>query len=292
MPTRVSRNGLTRLARGLTSGALVLTALSWGGGALTASHGVSSGGVVLAQDIDCYNDKDLYDTPECVERRANDARQGNQPASANQPAGQGGDSQPQGGDQGQTQQPPQQAGQPPAQEEPEEKPRGPLTNPWDAVLTLQDCGKEAYIVDQNEGSDKYGRWAFRRCERDRSNSASTLGANVIHTKVWVASNIDQAKALYKEQSDIKNFPERKEPVQGPNEKAGKPNKYAEEMSFQTAYYQDQDDKIWHHWRFVLRKGTTVAVLYLFGREEFFQDRKDHVWTQQADWYLKPLDERM
>ena len=201
MPMRVSRNGLTRLARGLTSGALVLTALSWGGSALPAS----SGRVALAEEIDCYNDKDLFDSPECVERRANDARQGNQPASA--PAGQGEGGR-HGGDPGQ--QPPQQqqASQPPVEEEPAEKPRGPLTNPMDAVLTLQDCGKEAYIVDQNEGSDKYGRWALRRCERDRSNSASTLGANVIHTKVWVASNVDQAKALFKEQADIKNFPER------------------------------------------------------------------------------------
>jgi hypothetical protein len=246
-----------------------------GGTALPAS----SGPVAVAQDIDCYNDKDLFDSPECVERRANDARQGNQPAGS--PQG--------GGDQGQ--QPPQQASQP-QEEQPEEKPRGPLTNPWDAVLTLQDCGKEAYQADRNEGSDKYGRWAMFRCERERTTSASTLGANVIHSKVWVASSVDQAKALFKEQADIKNFPERKEPVQGPNDKAAKPNRYSEDFAFQTSYYQDDDGKIWHHWRFVLRRGAAVSMLYLFGREEFFQDRKDHIWTQQADWYLKPLDERL
>jgi len=32
---------------------------------------------VLAEDIDCYNDKDLYNLPECVERRDLDRKSGN-----------------------------------------------------------------------------------------------------------------------------------------------------------------------------------------------------------------------
>jgi hypothetical protein len=290
----------------------VLTVLSWGGSALPAS----SGRTALAEDIDCYNDKDLFDLPECVERRANDAKTGNQPSSntasppfaptssgggggTNQPSNS--QTQPSGGDPGQQQQqqssppPQQQASNNPPQggdeEEAEEKPRGPLTDPWQAVLTLQDAGKEATQYASEEGSDKYGRWAHTRYERDRSNSASTLGANVIDTKVWVAKDVESAKALFKEQAAIKNFPERKEPSQGPNEKAKAP-KFGEESSFETGYYQDPDDKIYQHWRFTIRKGASVAVLYLFGREEFFMDRKDKTWTGQGEWYLIPLSERL
>src|SRR5690349_24793630 len=103
MPTRGTNTTLTRLARGLTSGALALTVLSLGGSALPAS----SLHLAVADEIDCYNDKDLYNLPECVERRANDAKQGNQQTSVfspppdepgQQPTGGG---QPSGGDQSQ-----------------------------------------------------------------------------------------------------------------------------------------------------------------------------------------------
>src|SRR4051794_36070210 len=246
MPTRMTGGRLALLARALTSGALVLTALSWGMTALPAS----SVRPALAEDMDCYNDKDLYDLPECVQQRANDAREGNQSSSSlfapnggstgQQASSDGG--QP-AADQGQTpqQQPPSQQSSPPSQQannppppepKPDDKPQpsGPTTDPWQVVLTLADAGKEAVQFLSDEGTDKYGRWARTRYERDRTTASSTLGPNVVYSKVWIAKDPDSAKALYKEQAAVKDFPERTESVAGPVEKV-KPTGYGEENSF-------------------------------------------------------------
>jgi hypothetical protein len=305
MPKRVTGSWLSRVAGGLTSGALALALLSTGGGS------VPSAGVrpVLADVIDCYNDKDLFNLPECVERRELDRQSGNaqneaqggplfapapreggeQQASGGgeqQSGGQqasGGGEQPSGGSQ-------QQAAQGDDEDE-EEKPapRGPVTDPRTVVLTIADAGKEATQYLDEAGTDKYGTWARTRFERDRSNSASTLGPNVMDSKVWVAKDVTTAKALFKEQAAIKNFPERKEPSEGPVEKV-KPTKYGEEFSWVGGYFQDE--KIWQHHRFVMQVGNVVSVVYLFGREEFFQDLEDGGWTGQGDWFTSAIFHRM
>src|SRR4051794_34904981 len=80
MPTHETHRSLTRLARALTSGALALTVLGWGGSALPTSVLRPA----LADDMDCYNDPDVYDRPECVDRRATDAANGSQPTDGSQ----------------------------------------------------------------------------------------------------------------------------------------------------------------------------------------------------------------
>ena len=322
MPKRGSREWLSKMGLGLMSGALALSVLSWGGSALPTPGSRA----VQAEEIDCYNDKDLYDLPECVERRELDRKSGNQRNEAQGASGQpdegsqqsgGGGGQPAGGqptgggDQQQAgsgqpaggqpaggqpsggQQPASQpASQPAAEEDDEDKPEPPraaLTDPKQAILTIEDAGKEATQYISDEGTDKYGKFARNRFERDRSNGASALGPNVIDNKIWVAKDIETAKALFKEQAAIKNFPERKEGAQGTVEKI-KPTAYGEEFSFSSAFYQD--DKIWQHYRFVLRQGNVVAVIYLFGREEFFQDEKDRGWTGQGDWFTAKVFHRM
>src|SRR5689334_13543108 len=72
MPKRVTRDWLSRMAWGLTSGALALSMLTAAGGSASMT-GVRS---ALAEDIDCYNDKDLYNLPGCVERRNLDKKGG------------------------------------------------------------------------------------------------------------------------------------------------------------------------------------------------------------------------
>jgi hypothetical protein len=157
------------------------------------------------------------------------------------------------------------------------------------VLTAADAGKEATEYKNEDSTDKWGKFAHTRFERDRSSGASTLGPNVIDNKVWVAKDAEAAKQLFKEQAAVKNFPERKEGVNGPVEKI-KPTSYGEEFSFTSAFYQDE--KIWQHYRFVIRQGNVVAVIYLFGREEFFQDEKDRGWTGQGDWFTSKVFHRM
>jgi hypothetical protein len=336
MPKRGDREWLSRVARGLTSGALALSVLSWGAGTLPAAGARPA----LAEDIDCYNDKDLYNLPECVERRAIDIKTGNaqneaqgatsppggqQDSGTQQAGGGGGGNQPQSGpppqqtssggnQQGSGGPPSQQAsgggqqsssqqsssqqasggGQPANDEEADDKPapRGPLTDPKQAVLTLEDAGKEATQFMSDEGSDKYGKFARTRFERDRSNGASALGPNVMDSKVWVAKDVETAKQLFKDQAAVKDFPERKENVQGgPIEKI-KPTSYGDEFAYTSGYVVD--DKVWQHWRFQIRVGNAVAVIYLFGREEFFQDQKDKDkgWTGQADWFTSKVSNRL
>jgi hypothetical protein len=294
---------------------LALSLLTAGGGGAPATGARS----VLAEDIDCYNDKDLYDLPECVERRALDKKNGmsqneSQGASGQsteqsggggqQQASGGGSQQPSGGGQqqasggqqagGGSQPQPQQAAassDDDDEDEETEKPRGPLTDPKQAVLRPEDAGKEATQYINEEGSDKYGPFARTRFERDRTTSASTLGPNVMDSKVWIAKDVNAAKALFKEQAAITNFPERKEKVDGPVEKV-KPTAYGEDFSFSAGFYQDGDNKVWQHYRFEMRVGNVVSVLYLFGREEFFQDQKDRTWTGQGDWYTSAVFHRM
>ena len=333
MPKRVTRDWLSRAAMGLTSGALALSVLTAAGGTASPA-GVRS---ALAEDIDCYNDKDLYNLPECVERRANDRKGGMQQNEAQGATGQGteaagggqqqsaggqqpsgGDQQPSGGDQQQASggnqgapsggsQQQQSAGGPPppsggnqqpaqaaAEEEDDDPPavHMPATDPKQVVLKIGDAGKEATQYLSEEGSDKYGPWARTRFERDRSNGASALGPNVMDTKAWITKDVETAKTLFKEQAAVKNFPERTEEAKGNVDKV-KPPAFGEEFSFVTAFYEDtKNDKIYQHYRFVMRVGNIVSVIYLFGREEFFQDQKDRTWTGQGDWFTSAIFHRM
>lgn len=300
MPKRVTRDWLSRMAAGLASGALALSLLVQGGWSAPGA-GVRP---VSAQELDCYNDKDVYMMAECAAQRELDRKTGNTPKDAQDPQGApaGGAQQTAGGQEGEggqqqpssgQQQPSggqQQATQGGGDEEEEEKPapRGPVTDPRTVALTIADAGKEATQYINDEGTDKYGKWVRTRFERDRSNGASALGPNVMDSKVWVVKDVETAKTLFKEQAAIKNFPERVEKVNGPVEKL-KPTKYGEEFSYIGGYFQD--DKIWQHHRFVMRVGNILSVVYLFGREEFFQD-EDGRWTGQGDWFTGAVFHRM
>ena len=78
MPKRVTRNWLSRVAGGLASGALALSLLVTGGSSAPGA-GVRP---VLAEEIDCYNDKDLYNMAECAAKRELDRKTGNAPNEA------------------------------------------------------------------------------------------------------------------------------------------------------------------------------------------------------------------
>ena len=83
MPAHVTQKSLSVLFRGLVSGTLALTVLGWGGHALPMSELRPA----LAEDLDCYNNPDVYELPECVERRATDAANEPQPTDSSQPSG-------------------------------------------------------------------------------------------------------------------------------------------------------------------------------------------------------------
>lgn len=258
--------------RTATRGLLALAVLGLG----TSTHlqlgtWAPSARVALAEEIDCIDDKDNFDLPECVQLREaaqREAQQAQQALEAQQAA-----------EQQATQ---QQAAQP--------APAAP-SNPLDIVFNIKDAGKEATQYLSEENTDKHGRWARTRFERERTTAASTIGPSVIDTRAWVTKDAEAAKALFKEQAAITTFPERKEALAGPNEKA-KPIKVGEEYSVTTQYFQDEDGKVWHHYRFVIRNNANVGVLYLFGREDFFADKKDKTWNGQGDWYITEFANRI
>lgn len=232
--------------------------------------------VALAEEIDCIDDRDNFELPECVAQREaaeREAQQAQQALEAQQAAEQ---------QAAQQQAAQQQAAQP--------APAAP-SNPLDIVFTIKDAGKEATQYLSEEGTDTYGRWARNRFERERTTAASTLGPSVIDTRAWVTKDAEAAKALFKEQAAINTFPERKEALTGPNEKA-KPVKAGEEYSVTTQYFQDDDGKIWHHYRVVIRNNANVGVLYMFGRADFFTNKEDKTWNGQGDWYITEFANRI
>ena len=260
--------------RGAARGLLALAVLGLG----TSTHvqlgtWTSAPPIALAEEIDCIDDKDNFDLPECVQQREAAQREAEQARRAQEA---------------------QQAAEEQAASEQAAPPAAPTNNPWDIVFKIADAGKEATQYISEEKSDpKYGRWARTRYERERTTSASTLGPNVIDTQAWVTKDVEAARALFKEQAAIKNFPERKEGTNGPNEKV-KPVKVGEEYSVDTQYYQDDDGKIWLHFRFVIRNGKNVGVLYLFGREDFFAEKEKNSlkWNGQGDWYITEFANRI
>jgi hypothetical protein len=177
--------------------------------------------------------------------------------------------------------------QEPGEEAPADAPPPPdsqakQTDPTLIVFQIGDAGKEAYQA-MNDGKEvDNAQWARTRFERDRETGTSRLGPNVIDTQAWVAKDVEAAKAIFKVQAAIKNFPERssKERVQGPNDRFKQPENLAEETFGVSGYYQDDDDKVWRHYRYGFRKGKNVAVIYLFGREDLFDE-----WTPGVDLWL-------
>ena len=187
---------------------------------------------------------------------------------------------------------------PPAADTPSDAPPAPDTvaradDPLAIIFTLEDAGKEATQFIAERGEDGRGRWARSQYQRDRDISASRLGPNVIDTRAWVARDVETAKALFKEQAGIKDFPEKPNDtrISGPNDKLT-PFNVAEE-TFVTGTYWEYNT-IWQHYRVVLRKDRNVAVMYLFGREVLFtegtEDRDPN--GKLLEWFARKLAGRL
>jgi hypothetical protein len=275
----MSKRLLSAAARGLVALSLLGLGLAGDGGPRPAR--------VHADEIDC-EDKDNFDDPDCVQLR--------QQSAPPLPL------------QGQTSPPPQESSPPPAEEPPPPPPEGeelppdmppqPDTiakknNPADIIFTVADAGKEATQYDGKDGTDECGRWALSRFERERELSPSRLGPNVIYTKAWVCKDAESAKQLFKKLSENKNLKavfdplrSRSEVVSGPNEKF-KYGKYAEETWATSAYY-DGDKWVGRHYLFLHRKGPNIGQMYLFGREDYFDE-----WDKGVDdWFSRTYAGRL
>src|SRR5215207_9268266 len=82
MPNRVTQNWLSRMTAGLASGSLALSLLMSGGSA--PGSGVRP---AVAEELDCYNDKDVFYMAECAAQRELDRKTGAAPNDAENPQG-------------------------------------------------------------------------------------------------------------------------------------------------------------------------------------------------------------
>jgi hypothetical protein len=164
-------------------------------------------------------------------------------------------------------------------------------DPKGKIFGIDDAGKEAGQVLGEEGSDTYGNWARSRFERVRDSAASRLGPYVIDTKVWVARDVEAAKALFKEQAGIKNFPERMgaDGFTAMNQNTNLAN-YADETGGVAGYWDN--DTVYHHYRIAMRKDDKVAVIYLYGRRNRNADRAPTLEDPDANWYSQKMAERL
>jgi hypothetical protein len=149
--------------------------------------------------------------------------------------------------------------------------QGDLRDPREiALLDDEGGGKESLLLVDEDGRDEWSRWVVRRWERDQEDSAS-VGPIVTHNKVWVAKDVETAKAIFREEENKqRQFPEKINPADGLYEFEGKVVGLPyEELSMLSACVRDRCDdpgrKDRHH-RLLARKGSAVMLLYLYGRE--------------------------
>ena len=166
-----------------------------------------------------------------------------------------------------------------SEEEEEEKPapRVPPTDPRQVALTIADAGQGSDPVPQRRGHRQVRQAVRTRFERDRSNGASARPER------------DGQQGLGRQ-----GRRDGEDPVQGAGRDQELPGAHREGERPRREDQADQvrrgvlvrggyfqDEKIWQHYRFVIRVEKVLSVVYLFGREEFFQDPKDGGWTARA-----------
>ncbi len=141
-------------------------------------------------------------------------------------------------------------------------------DPREIALTDDDAGKSTTIVPEEEGSDERSRWVTRRWERERDSEDVGVGPIVTHNTVWVARDVEAARAIFGDQEGKQfQFPESIDRHEGPFLWKTKVEG-ADQVSTLGACVRDACDSrgsIDLHQRVVLRKGNVVTVVYLFGR---------------------------
>jgi hypothetical protein len=144
-------------------------------------------------------------------------------------------------------------------------------DPFGIILTNDEGGgKDVVLAIEEDCSDARARCAHRRWERDGETDAS-VGPIVTVNKVWIAKDVETAKAIYREQeSRQREFPERPadEYVNGPFKFEAPLDPPAEEWTALSGCFRDACEstgRIDVHQRMIARKGSVVSVLYMFGR---------------------------
>lgn len=146
----------------------------------------------------------------------------------------------------------------------------PNRDPRELAMTEEEGGgKDVVRVADEDCSDERARCLRLRWERDFETDAS-VGPIVTENKVWVARDLETAKAIYRDQEKLqKEMPERIEYANGPFKWEAPRTPPAEEWTGANACIKDRCDqpgRIDLHQRMVARNKNVVSVVYLFGRE--------------------------
>lgn len=147
--------------------------------------------------------------------------------------------------------------------------QGADRDPREIVLTYDEGGgKDVILTADDDCSDGRALCVYRRWERDGETDAS-VGPITTVSKVWVARDVETAKAIFREQENIqKDFPEKAEPADGPFKFDLPWAPPAEEWTALSACPKDRCEsqgRIDVHQRMIARKGSVVSLVYLFGR---------------------------
>lgn len=158
-------------------------------------------------------------------------------------------------------------------------------NPRDLAITDDEAGKQATRSLDQEGSDARSRWVRLQWERNMENADSLTGPWTIHNSVYVTQDFESARAIFREQSDKnKDFPEAFY-KHGGTFKLDLPGVGTQSSGLSACFDCDVKDEINYHHRAVVRWGTVVEVVYLYG--------VDKVNPQDLmRWYVKQLGDRI
>src|SRR5574341_2595922 len=130
-------------------------------------------------------------------------------------------------------------------------------------------GKDVIRAKDEDCSDDRARCLHIRWERDYETDAS-VGPLITVNKVWVARDVDTARAIYRDQETLqKEMPERVEGANGPFPWEAPRNPTAEEWNGAQACVKDRCEsqgRLDLHQRMVARSKNVVSMIYMFGRE--------------------------
>lgn len=145
-----------------------------------------------------------------------------------------------------------------------------VRDPREIALTEEEGGgKDVYRAKDEDCSDDRARCLHIRWERDYETDAS-VGPLITVNKVWVAQDIETAKAIYRDEEKLqKEMPERVEGAAGPFKWEAPRNPVADEWTGANSCVKDactSDGRIDLHQRMVARTQNVVSTVYLFGRQ--------------------------
>jgi len=141
-----------------------------------------------------------------------------------------------------------------------------LPDPRGIALTDEEAGDSAVRLIDEEYTDARGRYLHLRWERDRDNEDVRTGPIVVDNRVWVATSVGTAQAIFDQEAGRQaEFPEAFDPRNGPFEFAIRP------LGDQVVALSACDDcntrgGLNLHHRIVTRQGNVVSVVYTYGRE--------------------------